>query len=86
LQQQRLRLIVGVMRERNAIDVVLRERRVAGIARRSLETLAPVGGVLVGSATYEQLPPGTVAEKRTALHMKGKNAAVDAYVLHAVPC
>jgi len=51
-----------------------------------LETLAPVGGVLVGSATYEQLPPGTVAEKRTALHMKGKNAAVDAYVLHAVPC
>jgi adenylate cyclase len=51
-----------------------------------LEGLAPVGGVLIGAETYERLPDGAVVEPRAGLRVKGKDAAVDAYVLHAVPC
>jgi len=51
-----------------------------------LEGLAPVGGVLIGSETYEQLPDGAVVEERAGLRVKGKDDAVDAYVLHACPC
>ena len=51
-----------------------------------LESLAPVGGVLIGSETYLQLPAGAVVEKRAGLRMKGKDDVVDAYVLHALPC
>jgi class 3 adenylate cyclase len=51
-----------------------------------LEALAPVGGVLIGSETYERLPDGAVVEKRQGLHVKGKDAIVDAYVLHSLPC
>jgi class 3 adenylate cyclase len=51
-----------------------------------LEGLAPVGGVLIGSGTYEQLPDGTVVEARIGLQVKGKDEALDAYVLHACPC
>ena len=51
-----------------------------------LESLAPVGGVLIGSETYLQLPAGAVVEKRGGLRMKGKDDVVDAYVLHALPC
>jgi class 3 adenylate cyclase len=51
-----------------------------------LEGLAPVGGVLIGSETYEQLPDGTVVEARIGLQVKGKDEALDAYVLHACPC
>jgi class 3 adenylate cyclase len=50
-----------------------------------LESMAPVGGVLIGAETYEQLPDGSVVEPRAGLQVKGKNAAVDAYVLLAVP-
>jgi class 3 adenylate cyclase len=50
-----------------------------------LEELAPVGGVLVGSDTYERLPSGAVVETRGELRVKGKENAVQAYVLHSVP-
>jgi adenylate cyclase len=51
-----------------------------------LEGLAPVGGVLIGAETYERLQDGAVVERRSGLRVKGKDAAVDAYVLHALPC
>ena len=51
-----------------------------------LEGLAPVGGVLIGAETYEQLPDGAVVEARHGLQVKGKDEALDAYVLHACPC
>jgi len=51
-----------------------------------LEGLAPVGGVLIGSETFERLPDGAVVEARSGLRVKGKDAVVDAYVLHALPC
>jgi adenylate cyclase len=51
-----------------------------------LESLAPAGGVLIGAHTYDQLPEGTVVEKRSGLRLKGKGELVDAYVLLALPC
>ena len=51
-----------------------------------LEGLAPVGGVLIGAQTFEHLPDGAVVEPRAGLRVKGKDAAIDAYVLHALPC
>jgi adenylate cyclase len=50
-----------------------------------LESLAPAGGVLIGVTTYRQLPDGTVVRARTGMRVKGKHAAVDAYVLLAIP-
>jgi len=50
-----------------------------------LEALAPVGGVLIGSETYERLPEDAVVEPRAGLQVKGKDHAVDAYVLLACP-
>jgi class 3 adenylate cyclase len=50
-----------------------------------LESLAPAGGVLIGSETYEQLPDGAVVEPRSGLRVKGKQDALDAYVLFALP-
>jgi class 3 adenylate cyclase len=49
-----------------------------------LQGQAPVGGVLIGAATYDELPDGAVAEARAGLHVKGKGDAVDAFVLHAL--
>jgi adenylate cyclase len=51
-----------------------------------LEGLAPVGGVLIGAETFERLPDGAVVEPRAGLRVKGKDVAIDAYVLHALPC
>ena len=50
-----------------------------------LERLAPVGGVLIGPETYTQLPGGAVVEEWAGLRIRGKDDAVDAYVLHALP-
>jgi len=50
-----------------------------------LESLAPAGGVLIGSETYDQLPDGAVVEARSGLRVKGKDAIVNAYVLLALP-
>jgi class 3 adenylate cyclase len=49
-----------------------------------LETSAPVGGVLIGEATFRRLPPGTLAERLPPLQVKGKEEAVEAYALRAV--
>jgi adenylate cyclase len=50
-----------------------------------LESLAPAGGVLIGSETYDRLPDGAVVEERTGLRIKGKAGPLDAYVLLALP-
>ena len=50
-----------------------------------LENLAPAGGVLIGPETYGQLPDGAVVEPRAGLRIKGKEEAVNAYVLLALP-
>jgi adenylate cyclase len=50
-----------------------------------LESLAPAGGVLIGAETYDQLPDGAVVEQRAGLRVKGKQEALDAYVLFALP-
>ena len=50
-----------------------------------LEGQAPPGGVVIGAATYAQLPPGTDAERLPELHVKGKSEPVVAYLLRAVP-
>jgi adenylate cyclase len=49
-----------------------------------LETSAPVGGVLIGEATFRRLPAGTIAERVPPLRVKGKEGEVEAYVLRAV--
>jgi class 3 adenylate cyclase len=50
-----------------------------------LESLAPAGGVLIGSETYDQLPDGAMVEAKSGLRMKGKADTVHAYVLLALP-
>jgi adenylate cyclase len=50
-----------------------------------LESLAPAGGVLIGSETYERLPDGAIMEERPGLRIKGKEGAFRAYVLLALP-
>lgn len=50
-----------------------------------LESLAPAGGVLIGDETYRRLPTGAVVEERAGLRMKGKDQAINAYVLLALP-
>ena len=49
-----------------------------------LEGQAPPGGVVIGAATYELLPPGAVVEPLPPLHVKGKAEPVVAYVLLAL--
>jgi class 3 adenylate cyclase len=49
-----------------------------------LEGVAPVGGVLIGAETYEQLPNGAMVEEKRALRVKGRDRVVDAYVLLAL--
>jgi adenylate cyclase len=85
------RLRVGV----NSGDVVIREMGGDGYVAYELcgdavntgarlEALAPAGGVLIGADTYRRLGRGVSAEPRAGLRVKGKEAAVDAYVLQAL--
>jgi adenylate cyclase len=50
-----------------------------------LEGEAPVGEVVIGSGTLEQLPGGVGVESLPPLFVKGKREAVDAYVLKKIP-
>ena len=50
-----------------------------------LESEAPEGGVLIGAETWRALPEGSLVEAVPGLRVKGKQDAVDAYVLHALP-
>ena len=49
-----------------------------------LESQAPVGGVLIGSGTYQRLPSHADVALRPGLAVKGRRAPVDAYVLNAL--
>ena len=82
------RLRVGV----NSGEAVVRELGGAGYVAYAvvgdtvntgsrLEGQAPVGQVLIGAETYHRLPPSAVVEHVPGLRVKGKDTAVDAYVL-----
>ena len=49
-----------------------------------LQGQAPVGRVVIGVETVRRLPDGAVLERLPALHVKGKEAPVDAYILHSL--
>jgi class 3 adenylate cyclase len=50
-----------------------------------LESEAPEGGVLIGAETRQALSPDAVVEAVPGLRVKGKQDAVDAYLLRALP-
>ncbi|MFZ1992800.1 MAG: adenylate/guanylate cyclase domain-containing protein [Solirubrobacteraceae bacterium] len=50
-----------------------------------LEGKAPVGAVLIGAETYRQLPEGAVVEAMGQVLVKGRSAALEAYILHTLP-
>ncbi len=50
-----------------------------------LESAAPVGGVLIGAATWRSLPAETVADPVPNLQVKGRAQPIDAYLLHELP-
>jgi class 3 adenylate cyclase len=86
------RLRVGV----NTGDAVVREMggdgfvayEVVGDAVNTasrLEGEAPVGGVLIGAETRRALPAGSVLEPVPGLRVKGREGAVDAFLLQALP-
>ena len=50
-----------------------------------LENEAPEGGVLIGAETRRALPEGCVLEALPGLRVKGREEAVDAYLLRALP-
>jgi adenylate cyclase len=47
-----------------------------------LESVAPVGQVVVGAETAATLPTGALLERLPPLQVKGKEEAVEAYLLH----
>ena len=49
-----------------------------------LESIAPVGKVVVGSETASALPPGAVLERLPPLELKGKGEPVEAFVVHGL--
>jgi adenylate cyclase len=86
------RLRVGI----NTGDAVLRELGGHGHIAYSLigdtvntgsrlEGKAPIGAVMIGGETYRQLPDGAVVEAMGGLVVKGKQDALEAYVLHTLP-
>jgi class 3 adenylate cyclase len=56
---------------------------VVNLAAR-LEEEAPVGGVLLGEGTFRRLGAGAVVEALPPRQVKGKEAPVSAYILHAL--
>jgi class 3 adenylate cyclase len=57
---------------------------VVNLAAR-LESAAPVGGVLVGEETFRRLGGRATVEALPPTHVKGKEQAVAAYLLHDLP-
>jgi class 3 adenylate cyclase len=77
---------VAVMREMGGhgfVDYVVVGDTVNTASR--LESEAPEGGVLIGAETGRALPDGSILEAVPGLRVKGKELAVDAYLLHALP-
>jgi adenylate cyclase len=86
------RLRVGVNSGRARIGIVgghgKREHTALGDAvnlASRLEGKAQPGQVVVGAATYLALPDGTTAEPLGGVRVKGKEEAVEAYVVVALP-
>lgn len=50
-----------------------------------LESIAPVGEMVIGRGTYERLPADSHVAELPALEVKGKRESVTAYVLHSLP-
>jgi adenylate cyclase len=50
-----------------------------------LENAAPEGGVLIGAETRRALPEGSLVEALPGLRVKGREEAVDAYLLRGLP-
>ena len=50
-----------------------------------LESEAPEGGVLIGAETRRALPDGSIVEAVPGLRVKGRQEAVDAYLLRGLP-
>jgi class 3 adenylate cyclase len=50
-----------------------------------LEGKAPVGAVVIGAETYRRLPEGAVVEAMGQVIVKGRSAALEAYILHTLP-
>jgi class 3 adenylate cyclase len=50
-----------------------------------LEGKAPLGRVVIGAETYRQLPDGAVVQPMDPILVKGKEAPLQAYVLHDLP-
>ena len=53
---------------------------VVNLAAR-LQTSAPVGGVLIGEATFRELGPRAVVQPLAPMHVKGKREPVSSYLL-----
>ena len=49
-----------------------------------LESVAPEGGVLIGAETRRTLPEGSIVEALPGLRVKGREEAVDAYLLRGL--
>jgi class 3 adenylate cyclase len=49
-----------------------------------LEAQAPVGRVVIGAETARRLPEGAVLERLPELYVKGKEAPVEAFVVHSL--
>jgi class 3 adenylate cyclase len=86
------RFRVGVNTGEALVGVVgQRGRRIHGVFGDAvnlgarLESQAPVGGVVVGAATYAQLPEQADVEPLVGLQLKGKTLPTNAYVLRSLP-
>ena len=49
-----------------------------------LQSITPVGDVVLGAETVRRLPPGVVVERLPELQIKGKSDTVEAYALVAL--
>jgi class 3 adenylate cyclase len=53
---------------------------VVNLAAR-LQASAPVGGVLIGEATFRELGPRAIVQPLAPMHVKGKREPVSSYLL-----
>ena len=47
-----------------------------------LQASAPVGGILIGEATFRELGPRAIVEPLAPMRVKGMREPVTAYLLH----
>jgi class 3 adenylate cyclase len=46
-----------------------------------LQASAPVGGVLIGEATFRELGPRAIVQPLAPMHVKGKREPISSYLL-----